>query len=161
MQIASFIDNDVQNSLNGMTVSMWVSGCPHRCEGCHNKELWDYSFGENYSLEELKEIASRLITLDGITRNFSVLGGEPLDPSKVDELTELLKFIKSSYPDKKIYLWTGYKYKEVKKLECLKYVDVLIDGKFDINKRDLTLKLRGSLNQNIYIRKGKKLIKEK
>ncbi len=160
MQIADIIDNDVENGMSGITVSLWVSGCPHKCPGCHNSELWDYSYGENIPLDRLKAILPKMISANGIDRDFSVLGGEPLDPSKIEELTELLKYIKSIYPSKKIYLWTGYDYNEIKNLECLNYVDVLIDGKFDISKRDLTLKLRGSSNQNIYIRKGKKLKKE-
>lgn len=101
------------------------------------------------------------MSAEGITRDLAILGGEPLDPSKRDEMADLLKHIKFVYPNKKIYLWTGYDYKDIKKLECLKYVDVLIDGKFDITKRDLTLKLRGSSNQNIYYRKGRILKKEK
>lgn len=160
MQIADIIDNDVENGMSGITVSLWVSGCPHKCPGCHNSELWDYSYGEDVPLDKLKAILPRMISANGIDRDFSVLGGEPLDPSKIEEITELLKYIKSIYPSKKIYLWTGYDYNEIKNLECLNYVDVLIDGKFDISKRDLTLKLRGSSNQNIYIRKGKKLKKE-
>lgn len=161
MQIANIIPNDVQNGASGVTVSLWVSGCSHHCLGCHNQELWDYNYGSSISLENLKKCVIEMISANGIIRDFSVLGGEPLDPKHREELTELLKYVKTRYPSKKIYLWTGYNYKKVKKLECLKYVDVLIDGKFDISKRDLTLKLRGSSNQNIYIRKGKKLIKEK
>lgn len=161
MQIANIILNDVQNGESGIVVSLWVSGCPHKCLGCHNAELWDYSYGQDIPIDELKIIIQRMMSAEGITRDLAILGGEPLDPSKRDEIADLLKHIKFVYPDKKIYLWTGYDYKDIKKLECLKYVDVLIDGKFDITKRDLTLKLRGSSNQNIYYRKGRKLKKEK
>lgn len=161
MQIANIILNDVQNGESGIVVSLWVSGCPHKCLGCHNTELWDYSYGQDIPIDKLKIIIQRMISAEGITRDLAILGGEPLDPSKRDEMADLLKHIKFVYPDKKIYLWTGYDYKDIKKLECLKYVDVLIDGKFDITKRDLTLKLRGSSNQNIYYRKGRKLKKEK
>ena len=159
MQIANIILNDVQNGESGIVVSLWVSGCPHKCPGCHNTELWDYSYGQDIPIDQLKIIIQKMISAEGITRDLAILGGEPLDPSKRDEMAELLKHIKFVYPDKKIYLWTGYDYKDVKELECLKYVDVLIDGKFDITKRDLTLKLRGSSNQNIYYRKGRRLKK--
>lgn len=161
MQISNIIENDTQNGASGIAVSLWVSGCPHHCEGCHNQDMWDYNYGESIPIESLKKIIDTFITANNMERDLSILGGEPLDPTKREELTDLLKFVKEKHPSINVYLWTGYDFKDVKKLECLKYVDILIDGKFDITKRDLTLKLRGSSNQNIYIRKGRRFKKEK
>ena len=90
MQIANIILNDVQNGESGIVVSLWVSGCPHKCLGCHNAELWDYSYGQDIPIDELKIIIQRMMSAEGITRDLAILGGEPLDPSKRDEMADLL-----------------------------------------------------------------------
>lgn len=160
MQIASIISNDVQNSDSGVTTSLWVSGCSHHCFNCHNKDLWDYNKGKTIDPQDVVDLLVKSMTSEGVEKNLSILGGEPLDPRNYKDVLFVVKSIKRRLPNRKIYLWTGYTYKEVRKLEILSYIDVLIDGRYEEDKRDLTLVLRGSSNQHIYRRKGKKLVLE-
>ena len=142
---------DTQNT-NGLCVSLWLQGCPHKCEGCWNPETWDYNSGILFGEREVEYILDQLI----YNQHLAILGGEPLIKRKLQPLLELCKTVKAIRPYSEIWLWTEYKYNEVKHLELLNYVDYLIDGKFDINKKvDYRItkieedKYRGSSNQNI------------
>ena len=142
---------DTQNT-NGLCVSLWLQGCPHKCEGCWNPETWDYNSGILFGEREVEYILDQLI----YNQHLAILGGEPLIKRNLQPLLELCKTVKAIRPYSEIWLWTGYKYNEVKHLELLNYVDYLIDGKFDINKKvDYRItkieedKYRGSSNQNI------------
>ena len=158
IRVANIIDFDIADSLDGICVSLWTAGCPHRCPGCHNSELWD---GNNYpekSKEEILEhIKSAMIKSD-IKKNFSILGGEPLIPENVEDLSWIISEFHKQFPNSTIYLWTGYtleellnrKDKNLKKI--FKNINYRIDGRFDINKKMTSLELRGSSNQNIYKR---------
>jgi len=149
MKISKIKDNDVANGL-GISMSVWTQGCPHHCEGCFNKVTWSYDDGKEFTNDDLNYIIKN-INKDNVERNLSVLGGEPLCPENVEGVINLCKTIREVYPNKKIYVWTGYTYEEFNSTqkEIVKYVDVIIDGKFEKDKKDLSLMLRGSSNQRI------------
>lgn len=136
----------------GVRVSLYVSGCSHGCEGCHNKEAWDYNFGKKFTYYELQTIITQM-KLEFVT-GFSILGGEPLDPKNRDDIFTIIEIIKSEVPDKSIWLWTGYTWEEIIEKNIIDPViydkiDVIVDGKFDLTKRDISLKYRGSPNQRV------------
>lgn len=147
IRIADIKANDIIDG-EGVCVSIWFQGCPHRCKGCHNPETWNYEGGTLYGQDMLVFEILKLIEKNGIQRNLSLLGGEPLCPENIEFVEYLTKVVRHVYPDIKIYCWTGYELEQIN-LKYLKYIDVLIDGKFEIDKRDVTLKLRGSSNQRI------------
>ena len=160
MRLANIIDNDVVNG-EGLCVSLWTCGCPHKCEGCHNQDLWDYNNGQEYDLEEITQKLEILLNKNGVQRNLSILGGEPLCPENVHEVAAIISYLKAWHPTLKIYLWTGYTLELLQKQKqenqslknILDKIDVLIDGPFVLKERDITLPLRGSRNQRI-LRKG-------
>lgn len=128
---------------------------PHRCKSCHNPETWDFSGGFEFSNETLDKIIEGL-TANGIQRSLCILGGEPLCEQN-EFLTHLvISTVKEKLPDIKIYLWTGYLYKDLIKssrshiIYILNNIDCLIDGPFIEEEKDLTLSMRGSKNQKIY-----------
>ena len=141
--------NDIANG-NGVTVSVWFQGCPHRCKDCHNPQTWNFNDGEEFTQEHIDKVFE-YIEKNNINRNLSVLGGEPLCSQNVEGTLELCKQFKKRYPEKTIYLWTGYELSEFNniQMEVLIYIDVLIDGRFEVDKKDLSLKFRGSSNQRV------------
>lgn len=134
----------------GVRTTLFVSGCRHSCEGCFNKEAWDFKAGKKWS----KEIEDSFIeySKDPKVHGVSILGGEPFQQNMDSDFLNLLKRLKNEVC-KPIWVWTGYTYWEVlsysHKRDYLDYIDVLIDGKFDNNQKDLSLKYRGSRNQNV------------
>lgn len=151
VRFAAINKNDFING-EGVSVSLWVQGCPHHCKGCHNPAQWSFTGGEvknnNFLISEIAEA----ITANGIQRNFSVLGGEPLDPRNVADTYYILKGIKEKFPTIKTYVWTGYVLENLQLMynhQLFDYIDVLIDGLYIEEERDITLKLRGSKNQRI------------
>ena len=143
--------NDIANG-EGVCVSIFVSGCSHRCVGCFNSEAWDYEAGEKFTWDTIRQVITA-ISQNGILRNLSILGGEPL--MQDDSLYNLLKRIKEE-TNKNIWLWTGYEMQEIplNQRKVLDYVDVLIDGRFELDKRNLNLKYRGSENQKVYFKEN-------
>ena len=152
IRIAGVTPNDVING-EGVSVSVWLQGCPHRCKGCHNPETWDFEGGTLYNQDMLTFEILKLIEKNGIKRNLSILGGEPLCKENREFVQILTKIVRNVHPEIKIYCWTGYNVEDIDP-QYLKNIDVLIDGLYDETKRDVTLKLRGSLNQRI-LYKGK------
>ena len=153
IRIAGLNGNDFVNG-EGVSVSLFLQGCPFHCEGCHNPETWNPKGGIEVDEGDLIQQILTLINANNITRNLSILGGEPLDTEqKRDFLRELIIRVRYYYPEIKIVLWTGYKYNDIKDKEDFKYIleniDYLIDGPFILKERDITLKWRGSRNQNI------------
>lgn len=134
----------------GVRVSLFVSGCTHNCKGCFNKEQQSFSYGNVFTQEEENKIID-LVKREGI-RGINILGGEPMQQTMDSTLVNLLKRIKSE-TNKSIWLWSGYLYEDIiadkKKLEMLQYVDVLVDGQFKEQLKDIRLKHRGSSNQRI------------
>ena len=153
IRIAGINKNDMVNG-EGVCVSLFLQGCPFHCEGCHNPETWNPNGGDAWYEEELIQDIIDAIAANGIQRNLSILGGEPLDTDDKKEFCKQLIYkVKDKYPDIKIYLWTGYLYEDLKDKPELKYIlnniDILIDGPFNIKERDITLPLRGSRNQRV------------
>ena len=138
----------------GVSVTLFTQGCPHHCEGCHNPETWDFDGGKEFTLDVLRKIVNGL-THNGVKRNFCIMGGEPLCEQNTLLTLMTIQYVKQRLPEIKIYLWTGYYYKDLLKSSdpkiplILKEIDVLIDGPFIKSLRDITLKMRGSSNQNI------------
>lgn len=158
MRFSKIKDNDIANGI-GITMSIWTQGCPHHCGGCFNKETWDFNLGKEFTNDDLNYIISNIDSFN-VKRNLSVLGGEPLCPQNVEGVINLCREFKKVYPDKLIYLWTGYTLEEFnqKQKQILEYVDFIIDGKFEEAKKNLNLKLRGSSNQRILDVKNNKFI---
>lgn len=147
MRIAGIEPDDFING-EGISVSLWMQGCPFHCKGCHNPETWDFNSGTYINIFDLCGELVDLITRNGIQRNFSVLGGEPLAPGNRELLFEILRFIKIKFRDIKIFVWTGYELENLPK-DKLGDIDVLITGRYIEEERDITLKWRGSRNQKI------------
>ena len=149
MRFSKIKDNDIANG-EGIVMSLWTQGCPHHCKGCFNLETWDFDSGKEFK-EEDKEYILQNIDKNNIKRNLSILGGEPLCNQNIQGVISLCKAFKEKYPEKIIYVWTGYVLEEFDDTQkkILDYIDVLIDGKFEIDNKDLSLKLRGSTNQRI------------
>lgn len=149
MRFSKIKDNDIANGL-GVTMSLWTQGCPHHCKGCFNGETWDFNTGEEFKDSDLEYIFSN-INKNNVKRDLSILGGEPLCPENVDGVINVCKTFKKKYPNKKIYLWTGYVVDDFdeKQRDVLNYIDVLVDGPFVQEKRNLSLVMRGSSNQRV------------
>ena len=153
MRIAGLNTNDFANG-EGVCVSLFVQGCPHHCKGCFNPQTWDFSDGEEEPFD-LKGQIVKAISANGILRNFSVLGGEPLCQENVEEVSKIIASIKNTYPEIKIFVWTGYTLEQLKQQnnpyinDILSHIYMLIDGPYIEEQRDVTLKLRGSKNQRL------------
>ncbi len=154
MKYAGIIKNDIANG-PGIRVSFWVQGCPHKCYNCQNPETWNFNGGKEFTAETLQEIKDAL-TANGIQRNLSILGGEPLCQENLFLTMLVIKEVKEQFPNINIYLWTGYTIEELKDKYfhphlnyILNNIDVLIDGKYIESQRDITLPLCGSKNQRI------------
>lgn len=145
--------NDVANG-EGISLSVFLQGCPHRCEGCFNPETWDFNGGKEFTDEVLNNIVNK-INANGIERNLSILGGEPLCPGNVELTALIIRAVKQAHPQTSVYIWTGYTYEDLMKIidldlaYVLDNTDVLIDGPFIQEQKDLTLPLRGSRNQRV------------
>lgn len=147
---------DVANG-PGCRVNLFVSGCSHHCKGCFNQETWDYNYGSEFSEREERIIMNRL-NHDYI-KGFTVLGGEPMDPRNISTIANLCKKIKDVYPNKDIWIYTGYTFEQLTKMYdygtpqhayfdlLLHTIDVIVDGEFVEALSDLKLRFRGSSNQ--------------
>lgn len=133
----------------GVRISLFVSGCTHRCKGCHNPEGWDFCNGTKYTQETESEILDTLAKpwVSGL----SLLGGEPFDQSDIEELVSLVRKAKMLYPTKDIWVWTGYEFEQIKSSPLIKYCDVAVTGKFILEQRDISdnNRWRGSKNQRV------------
>lgn len=155
IKIAGIIDNDIVNG-EGISVSLFLQGCPFHCKGCHNPETWDPNGGITINEEDLTQNILKKLIANNINRNLNILGGEPLDTKKKNNyLAWLINTVKSLYPETKICLWTGYTYEKLKSIDnkdlqyILNNINYLIDGPFKIEERDIALKWRGSRNQRV------------
>ena len=135
--------------LNGdvIRVCLWVSGCSHACPECHNPITWNANCGLDFDENAKQEIFAELekCYVAGLT----LTGGDPLFKLNEETVTELAKEVKVKYPNKTIWLYTGYTFEEIKDHEILKYVDVLVDGKYVKELRDVNLHWKGSSNQRV------------
>lgn len=150
MRYTKIKENDVVNG-EGVCVSLWTQGCPHHCKGCFNVSTWDYKGGHEWKPED-KDRVLKLLDKNGVYRHLSILGGEPLCPENIHGVVELCGYIKLFRPETKIYVWTGYLFEDlISKYGTLMFgdMDVIIDGRFEEDKKDIRLKMRGSSNQRI------------
>lgn len=146
MNYHNIVHCDMRNG-TGLRVTLFVSGCNHHCKGCHNPQTWDPNSGIEFDEAAKQELFAELNKdyVSGVT--FS--GGDPLFPSNREVILSLCKEIKTLYPNKNIWLYTGYRYEQVKHLEILKYIDVLVDGKYVEKLRSVNLPWVGSSNQKV------------
>ncbi len=151
----------------GVRVSLFVSGCRHHCKGCFNEDTWDFAYGKPYTEETEQEILEALDSsyIQGLT----LLGGEPFEPENQRELVKLLRRVRKELPKKDIWSYTGFifdrdlvpggrAFTEVTD-EILSMIDVLVDGPFVLDEKDITLKFRGSRNQRLLDRKMRESLK--
>jgi anaerobic ribonucleoside-triphosphate reductase activating protein len=156
MNYATIKNCDIANG-PGVRVSLFVSGCTHRCKGCFNEVAWDFNYGQPFTQDTVDDIL-KMLSPDYV-KGITLLGGEPFEPENQPAILDLLRKIKSQYPDKSVWAFSGYLFDkdilsgrlgpwEITK-EYLSYVDVLVDGPFVESKKDLSLRFRGSSNQRI------------
>ena len=138
--------HDMKNG-EGIRVVLWVSGCSHHCKGCHNPLTWNPKHGLEFDEKARGEVFYELAKdyVDGLTLS----GGDPLHEANLAGVLDLVSQVKEIFPNKTIWLYTGYKYEEVADLEIMKYVDVLVDGKFEKEKADPNAMWVGSTNQKV------------
>ena len=153
MKYAGINFNDF-SAAPGVSLTVYLQGCPHHCEGCHNPETWDFNGGKKFTLNTLTSIINGIIA-NNIQRSLCIMGGEPLCPENSFLTYTIISSVKNYLPKTPIYIWTGYLYEDLKKSSdvyiqnILKLADVLIDGPYKKEERDITLKMRGSRNQRI------------
>ena len=156
MNYATIKPRDIANG-PGVRVSLFVSGCTHRCPGCFNEEAWDFDYGQPFDQSTIDEILG-LLQPDYV-QGLTLLGGEPFDPRNQSAIVELLRQIKAKYPHKSIWAFSGYLFDRdilpgrlgdpTITREYLSYLDVLVDGPFIQSRKNLTLRFRGSDNQRL------------
>lgn len=149
MNISGISYPDVNNGL-GCRVTLWVAGCSHHCKGCQNKETWDKKSGRFFSKEDKEKLFD--ILSKPYIKGLTLSGGDPLD--SFNEVLQLVEEIRDTFGSTKdIWLYTGYTLEQInnsEKKEILQYINYLVDGLFELDKRDITLKFRGSTNQIIW-----------
>lgn len=156
MNYATIKNCDIANG-PGVRISLFVSGCTHRCKGCFNEVAWDFNYGQPFTQETVEMILEMMAPsyIKGIT----LLGGEPFEPQNQPALLELVKRIRQNYPDKSIWAFSGYLYEKdilagrlgdpAITRAFLEHIDVLVDGPFVESLKDLSLRFRGSSNQRL------------
>ena len=138
----------------GISLSVYFSGCHFHCPGCHNPEAQDFDYGEEFTWITISNIMQKLHK-NGVVRTLCILGGEPLCDENLGDVLRLIGWCKNDFPDLKIYVWTGYTIEELEARDdddvraVLRNITCLIDGRYEQDKRDITLPLRGSSNQRI------------
>ena len=153
MNYATIKNCDIANG-PGVRVSLFVSGCTHRCPGCFNEVAWDFDYGEPFTEEVMDSILEML--RPSYIRGLTLLGGEPFEPQNQGSVVELLRRIKAEMPEKSIWAFSGYLFdKDILSgrlgdcSEYVSYLDVLVDGPFVEAKKNLSLRFRGSENQRL------------
>ena len=157
VRIGGINDNDVVNG-EGVSVSLFTQGCPHHCKNCFNPESWDFNGGIEMEDSDVVKIIAEKLTANGVQRNLSFLGGEPLADENINLVASIISYVlwNLDYAPK-IYIWTGYTLEELSERAdeninldyILTHTDALIDGPYVDELKDLTLHLRGSSNQRI------------
>lgn len=156
MNYAEIKKTDIANG-TGVRVSLFVSGCTHHCEGCFNAVAWDFHYGKEFTEQTEEELIQAL--KPGFIAGLTLLGGEPFEPENQRRLVPFLKKVRSLYPEKSIWCYTGYLLDKELLLESrarcevtdemLSFLDVLVDGKFVLAQKDISLRFCGSSNQRI------------
>ena len=156
MNYAAIKNCDIANG-PGVRVSLFVSGCTHHCKGCFNEIAWDFNYGSPFTEQTIRDIL--LMLAPPHIKGLSLLGGEPFEAQNQPAVLDLVRRVKEKYPNKTIWAYSGYLFERdilTGKLgamkvtrELLEYIDVLVDGPFEMDKKDLSLRFRGSSNQRI------------
>ena len=155
MNYAEIKNCDIANG-PGVRISLFVSGCSHHCKGCFNELAWDYEYGKAFTEETEQKILQMM--KPHYIKGLTLLGGEPFDPKNQETVVKLLRKVKAVYPEKSIWGFSGYLFDQILSgkvgdpeiaREYLGYLDVLVDGKFVEEKKNLSLRFRGSENQRI------------
>ena len=156
MHYGTIKKTDIANG-PGVRVSLFVSGCRNHCEGCFQPQTWDFNYGQEFT-EETKDQILALLAPDHI-RGLTILGGDPMEPANQPVVSDLLKSVKEKYPGKDIWAFTGFTWELLHDPSCrahteyieelLGLIDVLVDGPFVMEKKDLRLRFRGSSNQRL------------
>ena len=155
MHYATIKPRDIANG-PGVRVSLFVSGCTHRCPGCFNAEAWDFDYGKPFD----KAVVDELLTLlePDYVKGLSLLGGEPFEPQNQVALVEFLRKVREKYPSKTVWCYSGYTLEQLRgesRARCevtdemLSMIDVLVDGRFVMEKKNIRLRFRGSENQRL------------
>lgn len=157
MNYAAIKTNDIANGV-GVRVSLFVSGCTHRCPGCFNAEAWDFGYGHPFTAETEERLLTALAP--DYVAGLTLLGGEPMEPTNQRSLLPFIRRVRERYPHKTVWCYTGYlldadllaeggraRVDVTEELLCM--LDVVVDGRFEQDKKDITLRFRGSSNQRI------------
>ena len=157
MRYAGIVKNDFA-AAPGISVTVFVQGCPHHCPGCFNMETWDPEGGEEFTDDLYQEISDAIVA-NNIQRNLVIQGGEPLCPDNLNFTLSIIEFVLNQHPDIKVYIYTGYELNELMAMKytdsyetlqkILNYLTWIKVGPFKLGKRDITLQYRGSTNQKI------------
>lgn len=145
MNIAGIIHESLVDGIGVRTV-IFISGCEHNCQGCHNVKISDFHYGKQFD-RSTEDYILNYIKHDPLIEGITLSGGDPIYCAK--ELIKFLRRIRKETPSKTVWLYTGFVFEEIQNEEILKYVDVLVDGKFDLAKADQSLRFKGSSNQRI------------
>ena len=155
MNYATIKNCDIANG-PGVRISLFVSGCTHHCKGCFNEVAWDFDYGEPFTQQTIRTILDMM--KPGYIKGLTLLGGEPFEPENQGPIVELLRQVKKADPQKSIWAFSGYLYEKITShtlgdwavtQEFLSYLDVLVDGPFVEEKKNLALRFRGSENQRL------------
>lgn len=155
MNYATIKNCDIANG-PGVRISLFVSGCTHHCKGCFDEVAWDFDYGEPFTQQTIRTILDMM--KPGYIKGLTLLGGEPFEPENQGPIVELLRQVKKAYPQKSIWAFSGYLYEKITShtlgdwavtQEFLSYLDVLVDGPFVEEKKNLALRFRGSENQRL------------
>lgn len=152
MNFMNIVAEDMVNA-PGIHVAIWVSGCPHHCPGCFNPESWSYTAGQTFDFQTMNYIIDAVG--QPICSGLTILGGEPLAPNNVATVWQMIENVKNTYPDKDIWVYSGYTIQELYDRndsttnKILKNIDVLVDGRYIESKRFPGLRYRGSTNQRV------------
>ena len=151
MNYIKITKNDIANGVGIRTV-LWVSGCTMHCKECHNQSTWNFNEGQPFTNDTMNELLNSLIP--DYVAGLTLSGGHPLEEQNQQQVADIVKTVKAKYPTKTIWLYTGYLYENILKMpfvvkNILSYVDILVDGKYDYTKRDITLAWCGSSNQRV------------
>ena len=131
----------------GCRINLFVSGCEHRCKNCFNPETWNFNYGKEFTEDAAQYILD--LAKSDYRSGLSIMGGDPMHPNNWPTIKSLVKKFKMQYPDKTVWLWTGYLWEEVASDIIGSGIDVLVDGRFIEDLKDLRLKHRGSSNQRV------------
>ena len=153
---------DISNG-PGIRISIFMQGCTFNCKNCFNPETHDFNGGKDFTEDTIKRIIE-LSEPDHI-QGLSILGGEPLHPKNLKGTTELVRKFRETYPNKSIWIWSGFLFDDLKDKEIMNYIDILVDGQFKDELKDYSLNYRGSSNQRVIdvkksLEKNKVVVKE-